>query len=113
AFAEVHTPRRSLELFVPLGAQRGELLRGTVLRELVGARGCLGEGHTLECRCAAARIAAADRSTSSSVVRQLETEMRIACSPSQSVPPSQQVPSSCTSRITSRVRSPSPNRTST
>ena len=46
----------------------------------------------------AARIAAADRSTSSAVVRKFETEIRIACSPSQSVPPSQHVPSSLHAR---------------
>ena len=39
-----------------------------------------------------------ERSTSSFVVRKLETEIRIAARPCQSVPPSQQVPSSWTRR---------------
>ena len=48
-------------------------------------------------------MAPADRPTSSAVVRKLETEIRIAARPCQSVAPSQQVPSSCTRRTTSRV----------
>ena len=42
---------------------------------------------------AARRIASIERSTSSLVVAQLETEMRIASMPCQVVPLSQQVPS--------------------
>ena len=49
-------------------------------------------------------MAAADFSTSSAVVDQFETEMRIACSPFHSVPLSQQMPSSCTRSIVARVR---------
>ena len=40
---------------------------------------------------AAARIAPADRSTSSSLVRQFETEIRIAALPCQTVPESQKI----------------------
>ena len=46
------------------------------------------------------RMASADRSMSSSVVDQLLIEMRIAAMPCHVVPPSQQVPSSCTRAIT-------------
>ena len=45
-------------------------------------------------------IAAADRSMSASVVDQLLIDTRIAAMPCQVVPPSQQVPSSCTRAIT-------------
>lgn len=66
-------------------------------------------------------MAAADRRTSSRVVLQLHTEIRISARPRQTVPESQQVPSRCTRAITSRVQaSPSSgvadgssNRTST
>src|SRR5262249_2237438 len=111
ALAEVGAAGGGLELVVPLRPQCREILRRTALCELVGLSSCLGERHAGT--AAAARTAAAERSTSSRVVRQFETEMRIACSPCQSVPPSQQVPSSCTRRITSAVRSPSSKRTST
>jgi hypothetical protein len=53
---------------------------------------------------AARRIASTDRSTSSVVVDQLDTEILIAAFPCQVVPPSQQIPSSCTSFTTARVR---------
>ena len=53
------------------------------------------------------RMASADRSTSSADVRKLETEIRIAARPCQSVAPSQQVPSACTRLTTSRVVSSS------
>jgi hypothetical protein len=43
------------------------------------------------------------RSTSAAVVAQEETLMRIAVLPCQTVPPHQQVPSSCTRRMTSFV----------
>ena len=45
------------------------------------------------------RMAATDRSTSASVVDQLDTEIRISRRPRQEVPPSQQVPSRCTPSI--------------
>src|SRR5581483_3336193 len=109
--AEVLRPRGRFELVVPARPQLGELALGAVLRERVRLRGGLGERHAGT--RAASRIAAAERSTSAVVVRQLETETRIACSPNQSVPLIQQVPSCCTRAIVSRVVSPSPKRTST
>ena len=51
-----------------------------------------------------ARMAAAERSMSSSVVCQPETEMRIAARPAHVVPPSQHVPSRWTASMTARVR---------
>ena len=66
------------------------------------------------------RMASAERSMSSWVVRQFDTDTRIAATPCQVVPPSQQVPSRCTAAITSRVRAsaassspPAVNRTRT
>jgi hypothetical protein len=53
---------------------------------------------------AARTMASTDRSTSSAVVDQLQTEIRIAAFPCQVVPPSQQVPSSCTAFTVARVR---------
>jgi HD-GYP domain-containing protein (c-di-GMP phosphodiesterase class II) len=53
---------------------------------------------------AARRMAAAARSMSSSLVDQLETEMRMAVRPCQRVPPSQQVPSACTRAMVASVR---------
>ena len=48
-------------------------------------------------------MAAAERSMSSSVVDQFETEMRIACWSCQRVPPSQHVPSAWMPAMTARV----------
>jgi hypothetical protein len=62
---------------------------------------------------AAANIAARLRSTSSSVVAQDETLMRIAVRPCHTVVPHQQVPSACTAAATRRVAAASPNETST
>src|SRR5579859_1132942 len=63
---------------------------------------------------AAATIARADRSMSASVVRQLETEMRMRRWPCQVVDPIQHSPDRCTASMTrSVVASSSPNRTST
>ena len=63
---------------------------------------------------AASRIAPAERSTSSSLVRQFETEIRIAALPCQTVPESQHVPSSWTRLTVACVSaSSSPKRTST
>src|SRR5262245_61346925 len=45
ALAEVRTSRRRLQLVVPLGPQRRQLLRRTVLRKLVGAGRCFCEVH--------------------------------------------------------------------
>jgi hypothetical protein len=59
------------------------------------------------------RMASSDRSTSSSVVAQEHTLMRIAVWPCQTVPPHQQVPSRWIPAITRRVRSGSPKDTST
>src|SRR5487761_1938704 len=59
------------------------------------------------------RIAARLRSTSSSVVAQFDTLMRIAVRPCHSVPPHQQVPSRCTSAMTRFVFSASPKETIT
>ena len=59
------------------------------------------------------RIASSDRSTSSSVVAHELTLIRIAVSPCQTVGPHQQVPSAWSAAITRRVRSASPNETST
>src|ERR1051326_9126075 len=53
------------------------------------------------------------RSTSSSVVAQQETEMRMAVCPCHTVPPHQQVPSAWIPAITRRVSSGVPNETST
>src|SRR6185312_44561 len=53
------------------------------------------------------------RSTSSSVVAQLLTLMRMAVRPCHTVPPHQQVPSFCKAVMTRRVRSASPKATST
>ena len=59
---------------------------------------------------AQARITAADRSMSSSVVDQPETDTRIAACPAQVVPPRNSVPSRCTASMTARVRtSPLPS----
>src|SRR5436189_485825 len=49
------------------------------------------------------RIASAEASISSSVVDQFEMEIRMACMPRHVVPPNQQVPSSCTRRLTPAV----------
>src|SRR5829696_3683629 len=62
-------------------------------------RGGTGEGSRVRAR----KIAAADRSTSASVVDQFDTEIRIAAMPCQVVPLSQQVPSAWTRVTTSRV----------
>ena len=59
-------------------------------------------------RAAASRIAPAERSTSSSLVRQFETEIRIAALPCQTVPESQHVPSSCTPFTVASVSASSP-----
>src|ERR1043166_6486830 len=60
------------------------------------------------------RIAAAERSTSSSLVAQFETEMRVAAMLCQVVPASQSVPSRWTRATVSRVASSLPlNRTRT
>src|SRR5207244_7102527 len=64
-------------------------------------------------RSAILRIAARLRSTSSSVVAQLETLIRIAVLPCHWVPPNQQVPSSCTPAMIRRVSSALPKPTST
>src|SRR5258707_1027482 len=103
--------RSRFYVVAPGAAQIGELAFVPFLRERIGlCRGFL-ERHTAT--TAASRIAEAERSTSSAVVLQFETDIRIACSPFHSVPLSQQTPPSCTRAIVSRVRSPSPNRTST
>ena len=69
--------------------------------------GCEGVGCAGRLRYSteryARRIAATEASTSSSSVDQLETEIRIAARPCQTVPPSQQVPSAWTRAMTSRV----------
>ena len=59
------------------------------------------------------RMASRLRSTSSSVVTQEDTLIRIAVFPCQTVPLHQQVPSSCTRRMISWVFTASPNDTST
>src|SRR4030095_3314978 len=59
------------------------------------------------------RIASTERSTSASVVVQLETEIRISRRPCQVVPPIQQVPSRWMPSITRSVRSSPPNPTRT
>src|ERR1700691_5442825 len=77
-----------------------------------------GEFQPLWLTPAHLRIAAAERSISSSDVDQLETEIRMACMPCHVVALNQHVPSSCTLRTTSAVNasaSPPPggeNRTS-
>ena len=87
-------------------ASRGSWRSDSCLRECAGGppegrREALDRGYAAPAAAtaaaaaaaAAARMAAAESLTSSSVVRQFETEMRIACSPFHSVPPSQHVPS--------------------
>ena len=64
-------------------------------------------------RSAMRTIAARLRSTSSSVVAQEDTLMRIAARPCQTVPPHQHVPSACSSAIARRVCSAEPNETRT
>src|SRR5882762_3703687 len=59
------------------------------------------------------RVRMQPRSRSASVVAHDDTLMRIAVWPCQTVPPHQQVPSSCTRAITSSVRSELPNDTKT
>ena len=49
-------------------------------------------------------MASADRKMSSSDVNQFDTEMRMAAIPFQTLPPAQQVPSSCTCAVTLRVK---------
>lgn len=79
-----------------------------------------GVGRFLECHMKAYLaafailiIAATLRSTSSSVVAQHDTEMRMALCPCHSVPPHQQVPSDWMAAITRRVSSALPKETST
>src|SRR4051794_31556788 len=111
SLAKIAAARRSLEVVAPGRAKVRELALRPGLRELVCLRCGLCKRHAGT--PAAARMESTALSTSRSVARQFETEIRIACSPSQSVPLSQHVPSCCTRAITSRVCSPSPNRTST
>src|SRR5712691_27052 len=59
--------------------------------------------YVVRCRRTAPMIDWADRSTSSSVVDQFDTEIRIASLPCHRVMPSQQTRSSCTSCSASRV----------
>src|SRR5262245_7469362 len=76
----------------------------------------LGSGQDdadLHAEVIARRIASTERSTSSWVVVQLDTEIRIRRSPCQVVPPIQHVPSCWTAAITRSVRSSSPNPTRT
>src|SRR4051812_14568223 len=108
ALAEVGAARRRFQLIVPLAAQVRELALGARLCELVGLGCSFCQRHARERTAAARRIAAAERRTSSSVVRQFETEIRMACSPFHCVPLNQQVPSSCT-----RVTTSAGTRTST
>src|SRR5580658_1557962 len=65
------------------------------------------------CALAMRTIAARLRSTSSSVVAQQDTLMRMAAWPCHSVPPHQQVPSFWTAATTRLVVAASPNETST
>ena len=88
--------------------ERGLRVHGSVVERLVELRRVVGRvpeevvdvahvARTVPATLAAAsRIAPAERSTSSSLVRQFETEIRIAALPCQTVPESQHVPSSCT-----------------
>jgi hypothetical protein len=69
--------------------------------------------YELESPAATHSITARQRSTSASVVAQLQTLMRIAVRPCHTVAPHQQVPSLCRAATTRRVRSGSPNATST
>lgn len=70
--------------------------------------------HTQDFNCFATLMMAAGlRSTSSSVVAQLETEIRIAVCPCDTVPPHQQVPSSCMAAIMRRVPCAVPTETKT
>src|SRR5581483_7514244 len=67
ALAKVRAPRGALELVLPRRAQLREVALGARLRELVRLRRRFGERHAYT--AAASRIAAAERSTSSDVVR--------------------------------------------
>ncbi len=73
-----------------------------ILREARRARAA-GDSTAADHTPAARRIAAADRSTSSSVVDQFEIDTRIAARPCQVVPPTQHVPSAWTRAMTSRT----------
>src|SRR6266700_1519489 len=77
--------------------------------------GGIGRAHALDViRSSTPRIAATDRSTSASVVDQLDTEIRAAATPRQTVPPNQDVPSAWAAAMTRRVvSSESPKRTTT
>ncbi len=81
--------RHGRDLVVVRPVPRGQPRQLAVL----GGRVAGGQRTEPATAAAASRIAAALRSTSSPVVLKLETEIRIAARPCQSVPPSQHVPS--------------------
>ena len=85
------------------------LQRSNRCRSLFALAVCYIARHSPAMRIMACRL----RSTSLSVVAQEDTLIRIAVFPCQTVPPHQQVPSSWTRRITSRVTSGRPKDTST
>ena len=96
------------------------MVASTCFTGSVAVRWCSGQCRAGACRpgldqgCAAAAIARTDRSTSASVVRQLDTEIRMSRWPCQVVEPIQHWPERCTASMTrSVVASSSPNRTST
>ena len=85
--------------------RRGSRARGTSPRRSQDRDGRLRCSQIRPRRASAAArsIDANERSTSSLLVAQLETEMRIAATPCQVVPLSQQVPSRWTASMTARV----------